>query len=171
MKQLYLLNIRTHEKRNGNHRSFITCYLSLIILFSLVFCACETAEDISAGMDHETPSGTPVMDSLRVFPGQTLDIQIIVTDNAGLSKLVFSYGEWMIRESISLAELNYPHSYTFEITITIPEDALAEWEEEVILNNGSKKTIVQQYHKLLLEATDRNMNVKDIPVHIHVANL
>ncbi|MDR2805185.1 MAG: hypothetical protein LBB85_06005 [Dysgonamonadaceae bacterium] len=148
MKRLYLLNI----------------------VFLLIFQACETAEDISFGMDHETPTGRAITDSLSLLPGQTCDIRVIVEDNAGLSQVIFSYGDWMIRESVSLAEINYPQSYTFETSIAIPEDALAEWQEELILNDGSKTTITQRYHKLLLEATDKNMNVKNIPVYIHVEN-
>jgi hypothetical protein len=141
---------------------------AIIVLFSLVFSACETSEDISFGMDHETPSGQVMTDSLRVLAGQTRGIQVIVSDNAGLSKLVFSYSDWTIRESVSLAEWNYPLSYIFETTITVPEDALEEWEEEVVLNDGSTKTIIQRYHKLNLEATDVNMNVRNIPVYIRV---
>jgi hypothetical protein len=122
-------------------------------------------------MDHETPSGTAITDSLSVLPGQTIDIQVFVEDAAGLSKLVFSYDNWTIRESVSLAELNYPQTYTFKTTVAVPEDALAEWEEEAVLNDGSARIRIQRYHKLLLEATDRNMNVKNIPVHIHVDRL
>ncbi|MDR2086538.1 MAG: hypothetical protein LBP72_05125 [Dysgonamonadaceae bacterium] len=168
MKHLFYLSKRVNKLTSKLALSLVTCHLSLI--FSLAFSACETAENISFGMDHETPSGMAVTDSLQVHPGQTVDIKIAVSDNAGLSKVVFSYGEWMIRESVSLAELNYPQSYTFETSIVIPEDAITAWEEDVILNDGSKKTIVQHYHQLLLEATDRNMNVKDIPVYIRVTS-
>jgi hypothetical protein len=132
------------------------------------FYACETSEDISLGTDHEIPSYRVSTDSLQVQARQTVTIKVEVSDNAGLNKLVFSYGNWLIRESVSLAEWSYPKDYTFETSIVIPVDAATEWQEEVILHDGSKKNITQHYHQLQLEATDINMNVRTIPVYIQV---
>ncbi|MDR0546960.1 MAG: hypothetical protein LBG77_05190 [Dysgonamonadaceae bacterium] len=138
------------------------------IIFAIIavvsFYACETSEDISLGMDHEVPSYYVLTDTLYSRAGQTVDIKIDVSDNAGLNKLVFSYGEWLLRESVTLADK--PKNYTFEISVFVPEDAKTEWQEEVILNDGSKKTVTQNYHKLLLEATDISMNVRKIPFYI-----
>jgi hypothetical protein len=139
-----------------------------VILAALGFYACETSEDISFGLDHEVPSYRVLTDSLQVQTGQTVEIKVEVSDNSGLSKVVFSYGDWLIRESISLADFNFPKNYTFQTAIIIPADAAKEWQEDVILNDGSKKTITQHYHKLLLQATDVNMNTRNIPVYIQV---
>ena len=138
----------------------------LILIALATFVACETSEDISFGLDHEVPSYRVLTDSLQVKKGQTVTIKVEVSDNAGLSKVVFSYGDWVIREAIMLDEK--PKSYTFETSILIPDDAATEWQEGIILNNGSKQTITQHYHKLLLEATDINMNVRNIPIYIKV---
>jgi hypothetical protein len=151
-----------------NYQLSIINYQLTIILSALMFYACETAEDISLGMDHEVPSYQVLTDSLVVHPGQTVEIKVNVTDNAGLSKLVFAYGNWLLRESVTLDELNYPLSYSFTTSLTIPEDAEKEWEEDFVQNNGATLKIVQQYHKLILEATDVNKNVRNIPVYIKV---
>jgi hypothetical protein len=141
----------------------------VLFLFSLVlFAACESSEDLSYGKDHEVPSYQVLTDSLIVNPGETVTVKVAVTDNAGLNKVVFSYGNWLLRESISLQELNYPTAYSFETTITIPEDAEKEWEEELIENTGVTTKIIQQYHQLSLEATDIHMNVRNIPIYIKV---
>ncbi|MDR0541239.1 MAG: hypothetical protein LBH19_03390 [Dysgonamonadaceae bacterium] len=138
----------------------------ILLLFALY--ACENAEDISNKMDHEVPYCKVLTDSLAVLAGQSASIQVEVSDNAGLDKMVLSYGNWMLRESISLKELNNPKSYRFETTVKVPEDAAKEWMEEVIMNTGASYTITQYYHKLVLEATDINMNVRNIPVYIKV---
>ena len=142
--------------------------IMIICSFLLVFYACETAEDISAKMDHEVPSYKVLTDSLIVHAGQIVNIKVEVSDNVGLDKLVFSYGKWLLRESVSLKELNCPKSYLFETTLIIPEDAVKEWDEEVITNTGTSYKITQHYHKLNLEATDKNMNVRNIPIYIKV---
>jgi hypothetical protein len=138
----------------------------LIIITFIAFYACETSENISFDLDHEVPSYSVLTDSLEVEKGQTVLLKVVVSDNAGIGKVVFSYGEWQIRESITLDDT--PKSYTYETSVTIPVDAATEWQEELILNDGSKQTVTQHYHKLLLEATDINMNVRNIPIYIKI---
>ncbi|MDR2475260.1 MAG: hypothetical protein LBD45_05330 [Bacteroidales bacterium] len=143
-------------------------YITAVAMIFIAFNACETAEDISNSMDHETPSCIVFGDSLWSPPGETVEIAAKISDNSGLGKLEFSYGEWMIRESVSFAELNFPKSYIFRTTFVIPANAQREWQEEVIEKTGSRKVITQRYHKLLLEITDINMNVLKVPVHVRV---
>ena len=144
--------------------------ISIISVFFLLafFNACDSSEDISYKMDHEVPSYKLLTDSLLVQQGQNVEIKVEISDDAGLSTIVFSYDVWSVRESFSLMEENYPKSYTFAITITIPDDAEKEWIEEVIRNDGSTVRIPQQYHKLNIEASDVNLNVRNIPVYIKV---
>lgn len=137
-------------------------------LLAGLFYACETAEDLSKRLDHEVPFCKVLTDSLIVYAGQSIEIKVDVSDNAGLDKLVFSYENWFLRETVSLRELNYPKSYRFETRLVIPDDAEKEWEEEVITNTGASYKITQCYHKLNLEATDINMNVRNIPIYIQV---
>ncbi len=143
-------------------------FIITITAFMLVFYACESSEDISKGFDHEVPTYRVLTDSLVVQTGQTVALKVEIADNAGLKKVVFSYGNWFLFESIALDELGNPKSYVFETSITIPDDAEKQWSEELIRQDGSKRTITQQYHKLILEATDINMNVRNIPIYIKV---
>ena len=138
---------------------------SFILMF---FYACESSEDISNKLDHEVPSYKVLTDSLLVHRGQTVDIQVEVSDNAGLAKLVLSYSNWSLRESVSLSDQNYPKTYTFATSVIIPDDALTEWSENKILNDGTTVKITQHYHQLNLEATDMNMNVRNIPIYLQV---
>jgi hypothetical protein len=134
----------------------------------MAFFACESAEDISNGMDHEVPSYKVLTDSLLVQAGQNVEIKVEIADNAGLSKVVFSYDNWLIRESFDLLEEKYPMSYTFTTVVAIPDDAAQVWEEDEVLNDGTTIKIRQQYHSLNLEVTDINMNVRNVPVYIRV---
>ena len=154
-----------YELRNIMMKKFLIISIGLL---AGLFYACETAEDISNRLDHEVPSYTVLTDSLLVQAGQQVEIKVDVSDNTGLDKVVFSYGKWLLRETISLRELNYPKSYRFETTFVVPEDAEKEWEEEVMTNTGVSYKITQRYHKLNLEATDINMNVRNIPIYIQV---
>jgi hypothetical protein len=147
-------------------RKIVSLLLSFFLL--MFFYACESSEDISNKLDHEVPSCKVLTDSLSVSPGQTVAIQVEVSDNAGLDKLVFSYSNWSLRESVSLNDQNYPKAYTFSTNVTIPDDALTEWNEDLILNDGTSIKIIQHYHKLNLEVTDINMNVRNAPVHLRV---
>ena len=107
----------------------------------------ETADEISAGMDHTVPGYTVLNDSLVVSPLQEVQLEIEVTDAAGLKRLVFSYGNWGITEAINID--GAPTKHTFTKTITIPQDAAKEWVESVTEN-------------------DVNQNVKEIPIYIKV---
>jgi len=142
----------------------------LVFVLAGFLYACDSAYDISMKFDHEVPSYKLFTDSLTVSPGQTVAIKVEVSDNIGLAELVFSYSEWSIMESLSdaLRELNYPKSFTFETSIIIPEDAREEWIEDLERNDGSIVKITQNYHKLNLEVTDVNLNVRNVPINIRV---
>jgi len=140
----------------------------MVVCFLAFFFACESSEDISRKMDHEVPSYKVLTDSLTVAPGQQIEIKVEISDNAGLSKLLLTYGNWGIQEVLSLADLNYPKTYLFTTKVSVPNDAAKEWVEDFIRNDGYVLKINQKYHKLNLEATDINMNVRNIPVYIRV---
>lgn len=144
-------------------KNIVSIITGIILLTGIV--SCESSEDISNNMDHEVPSYKVLTDSLVVNAGQTVSIKVDVSDNGGLSKLVFSYNNWKLRESITLAS---PKTYSFETSLTIPADAEKEWEESIVQNNGATVKITQQYHKLVLEATDIHMNIRIIPIYIKV---
>lgn len=141
-----------------------------VFFLPVFFYACDSAYDTSMKSDHEVPSYKVLTDSLTVKPGQNVGLKVEVSDNEGLQDLVFSYGDWSIMESLSddLRQLNYPKTYLFEATITVPDDAKEEWIEDFERNDGSVIKIVQHYHKLNLDATDINMNFRNIPIYIRV---
>lgn len=148
--------------------SVMQSMMIMILLFLLIMSACESSEEISRNLDHEVPSYKVLTDSLQLQPDQQVEVKVEISDNAGIKQIVFSYNEWLVREYISLVDKDCPKTYTFETSIVVPGDAVKEWEEEMILNDGSVKTVTQKYHKLTLEATDINMNVRSIPIYIHV---
>lgn len=141
----------------------------LLTLLALVFYACgESAEDISFGYDHEVPQYEVLTDSLVVDPLTTVDLKVRISDNEGLSKYVFSYGNWAINKAEELDKAGIIKEFLFEMTITVPADAEKEWEETVIEKDGATRTIIQTYHKLEMTITDINMNVTKVPVYIKV---
>lgn len=141
-------------------------YTLVVSIVALLSACGETAEDISYGMDHETPSYKVLNDSAVVSPLQEVQLEIEVSDNAGLKKVIFAYGDWNLNEVIELD--GSPATYVYKKTITIPADAAKEWVESVKENDGTIVEIDQTYHKLTLTATDINMNVKIIPIYIKV---
>lgn len=132
-----------------------------------LWTACgESSEDVSFGLDHEVPQYSVLTDSLQVSPLQEVVVKVNISDNEGLKKLVFEYGSWNINEAINLPD--FPKSYSFEWTITVPADAEKEWDEQLQQNDGSIISVRQTYHTLTITATDINMNVKKIPIYIRV---
>lgn len=144
-------------------RIIYTLVVSIVVFLSS--CG-ETAEEISAGMDHEVPSYKVLTDSLVVSPLQEVQLKVEISDNAGLSRIVFSYGNWGLNSAINIE--GSPKTHLFETTVTIPQDAAKEWVESVTENDGTIVQKSQTYHKLVLTATDINMNVKAIPIYIKV---
>lgn len=150
---------------NNNKKTYLRIALSLV--FAAIVSSCgESAEDISFGYDHEPPKYTVLTDSLAVTPLQQVPLKVEITDNEGLRKLSFSYGDWSIVKAVTIE--GSPKSYVFQDTITVPADAIREWTESVTLNTGGTMTVSQTYHKLTIEATDVNMNVRTIPIYIKV---
>ena len=145
-------------------------HIVLVIVFCSLafFYACESSEEISRKMDHEVPSYKVLTDSLIVSRGQEVEIKVEVSDNAGLARMMLTYGNWGVQEVVTLAELNYPKTYLFVTKVRIPDDAAKEWIEDFMQNDGYVYKITQKYHKLKLEATDINMNVRNIPIYLKV---
>lgn len=142
-------------------------YNILLMCAMTVFCySCESADDISKESDHEVPQYEVLTDYLEVPRGQSVTLKVNVSDNEGLSQMVFSYGSWAISEKIYVE--NNAKSYSFERTIEVPADAAIEWNESLIENDGTEVPFIQKYHKLTLTVTDINMNVRVIPIHISV---
>jgi hypothetical protein len=148
-------------------KSKIFKYLSLVIFFPFIYIACgDNADEISFGYDREVPQVVLLADSLEVAPLQEVTLKAELSDNAGLSKLVFTYGNWAIAEAVELKD--NPKTCAFERTLTIPADAEKEWSDFVTLNTGETKPVTETYHKLALTVTDINMNLRTVYIYIKV---
>lgn len=143
-------------------------FVSLILLLStMAFIRCgNTADETSSLLDHKVPSYEVLTDSLLVHPSDSVEIRVKVTDESGLYRLAFSYDNWLLNEIIYPD--NSPKEYIFKTKIKIPDNAETEWQEAAIDNDGSTYEITQNYHKLLLAATDIYRNVRTIPIYIRV---
>lgn len=143
--------------------------LTIFAFSAIIFSSCgDNADDYSFSLDHKIPAYTIYNDSIEVNAGQSFDVKVDLSDEAGLSKISFSYSSWGISENFLLAEEGNPKSYTFSRTITVPADAQTEWEETVVRNDGSTYVKKEQYHKLILKATDVNLNEVTVLVRVKV---
>lgn len=138
------------------------------LILTFAFIGCESAEEISRSFDLEVPTCKVEKDSSIVTAGSTVDLKVQVTDNAGLSKLEFSYDPWAVSESVNLADLGSPKSYLYQVTVKVPTTALTSWSETVYRNDGSSYVITQFYHKLTLKAYDVNGNLRTSYTYIKV---
>lgn len=127
--------------------------LSLLVLVS--FISCESAEDISFGLDHKVPEITFSSEKTEVKRGEQTSIDIFVSDEAGLSSVDVSYSGWGVQSS---KKLDGQVDYSETLTIEVPSDALLEWEETKYRNDGSAYTEIETYHKFTVTATDVNLN-------------
>jgi len=141
----------------------------MLILFSImVFQACESTEDTLETLDHSVPSVEFNPDTLEVNAGETVTLNAEISDESGIQRIEFSYGDWRINEIIDLSLEDFPSSYTFSTQITVPADALKEWEESKYFNDGTSVLITQQHHKLSLSTWDKNRNLRKGYVFVKV---
>lgn len=138
-----------------------------LCLAGLCVISCESAEEISRSFDMEVPTCIVLNDSMAVQAGTSTQIEVQISDNAGLSRVELSYGEWFINEATDLSA-NKPLSYTYTAKIDIPADAEKEWDEVVYRNDGSSYTIHQVYHQIQLLAYDINQNKRKTIIYLQV---
>lgn len=139
----------------------------LFCLTSLFIFSCETPEDILNNLDHTVPVVRFENDSITVNAGEQVSAGIIIEDESGIDRIVFSYPNWIINEVIEVDDKTI-QTYTFTVTFHVPEDALTEWEEDFIYNDGTTIKISQRYHRLKVTAWDnhRNMGSGDLYVKV-----
>lgn len=130
-------------------------YRLLTVVMLLAFCGCESAEDISFGLDHTVPTITFSQDRGEAARNQTYEIEILVTDEAGLASVDVSYVDWSYQYS---KKFTGETSYSEKLAIEVPADALLEWEEVKYRNDGSTYTELETYHKFTVVAYDVNQN-------------
>jgi len=142
---------------------WIVASLSLLLV-----TACESTEDVLDRIDHTVPTVVFANDTLEVDPGGTLTLNAAVSDESGIQRIEFTYGDWRINNIIDLSAETGTAPYAFTLDITVPADAKKEWEETLYFNDASSINITQRYHKLGLSAWDKNRNLKKEYVYVKV---
>lgn len=130
-------------------------YRFLMVMSLVALWSCESAEDISFGLDHTVPTITFSQEKGEAARNQTYEIEIFVSDEAGLASVDVSYTEWSFQFSKKLAG---EKTFTEKLQIEVPADALLEWEEVKYRNDGSTYTEMETYHKFTVVAYDVNQN-------------
>ena len=138
------------------------------VIILLVISSCETTDDILNSIDHEVPTIDFGQDSLTVDAGASVSISATIEDESGIERIEFSYGNWRINEILDLSDQTSTEIYEFTTEVTVPVDAVKEWEEDKYFNDASSIKIIQEYHRLELKAWDKNRNEKKGIVYIKV---
>jgi len=126
----------------------------------LLFAGCESTEDTLNSLDHTVPVIQFTPDTLEVTAGEKVTINALLSDEAGIQRIEFTYGEWRLNTIIDLSAESDQATYTFSTEITVPVNALKSWEEKKYFNDGTSLVITQTYHKLLLSVWDKNRNLQ-----------
>ena len=132
----------------------------LVSLLIVLFTGCETTDDILDTLDHTVPAVQFNPDTLEVTAGEKVNINALLSDESGIQRVEFTYGNWKINTIVDLSAEPVQPTYTFTTEITVPADALKPWEEKEYYNDGTSLVITQTYHKLLLSVWDKNRNLR-----------
>ncbi|MFN8134457.1 MAG: hypothetical protein U0Z17_04250 [Bacteroidales bacterium] len=132
----------------------------LVSLLIVLFTGCETTDDILDTLDHTVPAVQFNPDTLEVTAGEKVNINALLSDESGIQRVEFTYGNWKINTIVDLSAEPVQPTYTFTTEITVPADALKSWEEKEYYNDGTSLVIIQTYHKLLLSVWDKNRNLR-----------
>ena len=132
----------------------------LVSLLIVLFTGCETTDDILDTLDHTVPAVQFNPDTLEVTAGEKVTINALLSDESGVQRIEFTYGNWKLNTIVDLSNEPVQTTYTFTTEITVPEDALKSWDEKEYYNDGTSLVITQTYHKLLLTVWDKNRNLR-----------
>jgi hypothetical protein len=132
----------------------------LVSLLIVLFTGCETTDDILETLDHTVPEVQFNPDTLEVTAGEKVAVNALLSDESGIQRIEFTYGNWKLNTIVDLSAEPVQPSYTFTTEITVPADALKSWEEKEYYNDGTSLVITQTYHKLLLTVWDKNRNLR-----------
>lgn len=132
----------------------------LVSLLIVLFTGCETTDDILDTLDHTVPAVQFNPDTLEVTAGEKVTINALLSDESGIQRAEFTYGNWKLNTIVDLSNEPVQTTYTFTTEITVPEDALKSWDEKEYYNDGTSLVITQTYHKLLLTVWDKNRNLR-----------
>ena len=141
----------------------------LVVSWSIfVLTACESTDEVLNKIDHTVPSVQFSPDTIEVAANENLTINAVIEDESGIQRIEFTYGDWRINKIVDLSNESNTVTYPFLITVQVPPDAVKEWQEDHYFNDGSSIKVIQQYHKLTLNAWDKNRNLNKSFLYVKV---
>ena len=93
--------------------------------------------------------------------GENVEIKAFIKDESGIAYLGLEYADWNLKDEISVDEVSRTTGYDYTYKITVPLNALYEWDEVYTKHDGTKFNIKQRYHKISLTCYDgvKNKNI------------
>jgi len=130
----------------------------------ITFISCE--HDINNGIDFLSPKGVIESDTLEVMRGDSVKINILLSDESGISRVSFSYADWNITDDVLIEKVSMTNQYQYTYTVKVPLSASLEWQENFQKHDGTNFLITQHYHKLSLTCYDGLKNKNTFYIYI-----
>ena len=136
----------------------ITSAISMLLTVMLI-CSCD--RDLNEGVDYYSPQADIARDTFEVARGENVEIKAFIKDESGIAYLGLEYADWNLKDEISVDEVSRTTGYDYTYKITVPLNALYEWDEVYTKHDGTKFNIKQRYHKISLTCYDgvKNKNI------------
>ncbi len=137
-------------------------FFIIFAIGTLLITSCETAEDITAGIDTQVPDILISSDSAFVDFGQANSVKFTATDPSGIRRIDITYGPWNIVEVIDFStDGEYPTSYEHTINFDVPADSATSWFSKVstgYYHNGDTYKYTDYFHDIEIRASDIHLN-------------
>ena len=136
----------------------ITSAISMLLTVMLI-CSCD--RDLNEGVDYYSPQADIARDTFEVARGENVEIKAFIKEESGIAYLGLEYADWNLKDEISVDEVSRTTGYDYTYKITVPLNALYEWDEVYTKHDGTKFNIKQRYHKISLTCYDgvKNKNI------------
>lgn len=130
-----------------------------MLLAVMLMCSCN--RDLNEGVDYHSPQADIAIDTFEVARGESVEIKALVKDESGITYLSLEYADWNLKDEVSVDEPSTTAVYDYSYTLTVPLNAMYEWDEVYTKHDGTKYDIRQRYHKIALTCYDgvKNKNV------------
>ena len=85
----------------------------LVSLLIVLFTGCETTDDILDTLDHTVPAVQFNPYTLEVTASEKVTLNALLSDESGIQRIEFTYGNWKINTIVDLSAEPVQPSYTF----------------------------------------------------------
>ena len=116
----------------------ITSAISMLLTVMLI-CSCD--RDLNEGVDYYSPQADIARDTFEVARGENVEIKAFIKDESGIAYLGLEYADWNLKDEISVDEVSRTTGYDYTYKITVPLNALYEWDEVYTKHDGTKFNI------------------------------